>query len=377
MKVLHVLERLMHSGAECQLACSSKQWQDAGIESMIVGMADGEQPYAETLEAVGYPVFTLPSARSRRGLIALRRLLRQIKPNVVHIGVESAFDAVALVAVSCPSVRGVVRTVHSHHRYQGSLRSRRRLRSSFTRHLGVVWVSVSDEVASTELEYSKNPTRVVEGFVDVNSLVSRATFREGRRIRAELGIDPSAFVVGLIGNCGGAKNHELIAESLPGVTTPLHILHIGHPEGAPQIETAAWKRVPTRHTVHHLGARDDVPALLASCDITLLPSLYEGLSNVAIESLGAGVPLIGADTLGLQWLRSVPHARLVPHDAKRWVAAIDAAANNPIEVRTDALTAVRDRFRPERAIDEYRVIYDLAIDGRLILRKATERSPVH
>jgi len=377
VKVAHTLARLLHSGAERQFACSYELWQAAGIELTIIGMADGEHPYAGTLEAAGYPVFTLPPARSRRGLIALRRVLRQIEPDVVHIGAESAFDAVALVAVSCPSVRGVVRTVRSHFCYPGSLRFRRRIRSSFTRHLGVVWVSVSDEVASTELQYSKNPTRVVEGFVDMDYLVSRSIPEEGRRIRAELGIDPSAFVVGLIGNCGGAKNHELVAEALPAVAIPLQMLHVGHPDGARRIETAAWERVPARHRVHHLGARDDIPALLDACNMTLLPSLYEGLSNVAIESLGAGVPLIGADTLGFQWLRSVPHARLVLHDAKQWAEAIDAAANDPIEVRAEAVAAVRDRFQPKRAIDEYRAIYDLAVDGRLILRKATGRSPVY
>ncbi len=376
MKVVHTLARLLHSGAERQLAGSYELWQAVGVEPVIVGMADGEHPYAETLEAAGYPVFTIPAARSRRGLIALRRLLRQIEPDVVHIGAESAFDVVALAAVSCPSVRGVVRTVHNNFRYPRAVRFRRRVRSSVARHLGVVWVSISGEVASTELEFSKNPTRIVEGFIDVDSLVSGSIPEEGRRIRAELGIDPSAFVVGMIGNCSGVKNHELVAEALSTVAKPLRLLHIGHPDGAQRAETAAWERVPTRHAVVHLGARDDIPALLASCDISVLPSLYEGLPNVAIESLCAGVPLIGADTLGFQWLRDVPHARLVPHDAKRWATAIDAAANEPIEVRADALAAVRDRFRPKRAIDEYRAIYDLAIDGRLIFRKAAGRSSV-
>jgi glycosyltransferase involved in cell wall biosynthesis len=374
MKVVHILSNLSHSGAERQFACTYALWREAGIEPTIVGMADGEHPFAETLAAVGYPVFTLPPARTRQGMIALRRLLQQIRPEVVHIGAESAFDAVALVAISCSSVKGVVRTVHSHFRYPGWVRPRRKLRSLVTRHLGVVWVSVSNEVAATELEYSKNPTRVVEGFVDIDSLLRQATPEGGRRIHTELGIDSSAFVVGLIGNCGSPKNHELVAEALTEISEPLQLLHIGHRDHASQVEKAAWERVPARHTVHHLGARDDIPALLASCDLTLLPSLYEGLPNVAIESLCAGVPLIGADTLGFQWLRSVPHARCIPHNPKRWAEAVDAAVDSPIEVRVDALAAVRDRFRPARAVDEYRAIYEKAIDGRLVLRKATRRA---
>jgi glycosyltransferase involved in cell wall biosynthesis len=373
MKILHVLARLMPSGAERQFACSFEQWRGAGIEPVIVGMADGEHPYAATLEAAGYPVIVLPSVRSARGLIALRRTLAKVKPDIVHIGSESAADAVSLLAVSCPSVRGVVRTVHGLYRYHGALRIQRSFRNALALRLGVVWVSVSKEVAETELRLFKTPTRVVEGFVDVKSIITESTVEAGRRLRSELDIGGNAFVVGMIGNCAEVKNHELVAEALGSVVTPMHLLHIGHRANATAIETAAWEHIPTRHTVHHLGPRDDISALLAACDFTFLPSLQESLSNVAIESLCAGVPVIGADTIGLQWLASIPHARLVPHDAARWAAAIEEEFASPTEVTAEAVTEVRDRFRPERAVEEYMAIYEEAADGRLLLRRKAQR----
>lgn len=373
MKVLHILARLMPSGAERQFACSFEQWRAAGIEPVIVGMADGDHPYAATLEAAGYPVIVLPSVRSARGLIALRRTLVKVKPEIVQIGNERAADAVSLLAVSCPSVRGVVRTVHGLYRYHGALRIRRSFRNALTLRLGVVWVSVSKEVADTELRLFKTPTRVVEGFVDVESIATESTVEAGRRLRTELDIESNAFVVGMIGNCAEVKNHELVAEALGSVVTPMHLLHIGHRANATAIETAAWKHIPTRHTVHHLGPRDNISALLAACNLTFLPSLQESLSNVAIESLCAGVPVIGADTVGLQWLGPILHARLVPHDAARWAAAIDAAAQDPIEVTADAVAAIRSRFRPERAVEEYVATYEEAADGRLLLRRRARR----
>jgi L-malate glycosyltransferase len=44
--------------------------------------------------------------------------------------------------------------------------------------------------------------------------------------------------------------------------------------------------------VRFLGDRRDVPALLASMDVTVLPSSSESLSNSIIESMAAGVPVV-------------------------------------------------------------------------------------
>ncbi len=46
-----------------------------------------------------------------------------------------------------------------------------------------------------------------------------------------------------------------------------------------------------------LGRRSDVPAVLACCDIAVLPSLAEGLPNAVLEYLAAGLPVV-ATALG-------------------------------------------------------------------------------
>lgn len=43
-----------------------------------------------------------------------------------------------------------------------------------------------------------------------------------------------------------------------------------------------------------LGRRDDVPRLLACCDIAVLPSKAEGLPNAVLEYLAAGLPMVAS-----------------------------------------------------------------------------------
>ncbi|MFI7589354.1 glycosyltransferase family 4 protein [Spongisporangium articulatum] len=51
--------------------------------------------------------------------------------------------------------------------------------------------------------------------------------------------------------------------------------------------------------VELLGARDDVPDLLASADVFVLPSLWEARSLAVQEAMGAGLPIVATDVGGL------------------------------------------------------------------------------
>ncbi len=57
MRVLYVLSRLNGGGVERMLECSHGLWLDAGVDPVVVGMADGEHPYAKALTSRGYHVF--------------------------------------------------------------------------------------------------------------------------------------------------------------------------------------------------------------------------------------------------------------------------------------------------------------------------------
>jgi glycosyltransferase involved in cell wall biosynthesis len=56
--------------------------------------------------------------------------------------------------------------------------------------------------------------------------------------------------------------------------------------------------------VRLLGARDDVPRLLAASDVMILPSLAEGLPNVVLEGMAAGLPVVASAVGGIPELVS-------------------------------------------------------------------------
>jgi glycosyltransferase involved in cell wall biosynthesis len=51
--------------------------------------------------------------------------------------------------------------------------------------------------------------------------------------------------------------------------------------------------------VHWLGWRPDVPELLAASQALLLPSAWEGMPNVVLEAMAAGLPIVATDVEGV------------------------------------------------------------------------------
>jgi glycosyltransferase involved in cell wall biosynthesis len=85
--------------------------------------------------------------------------------------------------------------------------------------------------------------------------------------------------------------------------------------------TASLRRLITmsdlEDAVQLLGARRDVPELLAAADVVAVTSRWEGLGGSIIETLGAGAPIVGF---------GVPAVREVVGDAALLVEPFDVAA---------------------------------------------------
>jgi glycosyltransferase involved in cell wall biosynthesis len=78
------------------------------------------------------------------------------------------------------------------------------------------------------------------------------------------------------------------------------------------------------------GRRDDIPALLASAAVFVLPSLWEGQPLVLQEALRAGVPVVATRTGGIPDLTGDDAALLVPPgDAARLADAIRSVLGDP------------------------------------------------
>jgi glycosyltransferase involved in cell wall biosynthesis len=126
----------------------------------------------------------------------------------------------------------------------------------------------------------------------------------GHSLKKELGLDESARLIGMVGNfyVDPRKDQQTVCRALPHVFAEagdVHCIFAGAPEPGAEyklqqcIDLCRAEGIETR--VHFLGARSDIPDVLAALDIFVFSSLHEGLPLAVTEAMLAGVPLVVSD----------------------------------------------------------------------------------
>lgn len=187
---------------------------------------------------------------------------------------------------------------------------------------------------------------------------------------SEFSIPEGDFVIGCTANFRPNKGVHLLIEALRHLPedTPSHLLLIGkmdHPLLRASIDAS-----PLRQRIHLAGFRSDAPALMAACDVTVLPTLRrESFSRSVVESMAYGIPPIvsavggnpelvedGVSGLVFQQgnARDLAEKILLLRDDPRMRKEMGAAARRRIEQVFNVANTVRDTLRLYRDLADSR-----------------------
>jgi len=136
---------------------------------------------------------------------------------------------------------------------------------------------------------------------------------------------PGTLRVGMIARMNTpSKNHKLFLQAGARIVSrfpDLQFVMVGDGPLRPGLEKEAASLGIGAH-VKFLGDRKDIPALLASLDVSVLPSDSESLSNSILESMAAGVPVIASAIGGNPELLGGERGVLVKPDAETLAQAM-------------------------------------------------------
>jgi len=119
-------------------------------------------------------------------------------------------------------------------------------------------------------------------------------------MRAEFGIGERDPVMLVAARLEPQKGHKVLLHAMPEVLREFpdaKLFCVGHGVLRLELEQQSHQ-LGLQASVRFLGFRSDVADWLALCDFTILPSFYEGLPLVAVESLAAGRTMVATSVDG-------------------------------------------------------------------------------
>jgi glycosyltransferase involved in cell wall biosynthesis len=268
---------------------------------------------AENIRKMGISSQHIPFERSMIGLntirafLALVRIMRTRKYDLVHVHTPVAAFLGRLAARIADRRIKTLYTAHGLHFVQGGHRLKNifflaleKLASSWTDAL-IVMNKEDYEAAQRYGLAGRESLFFVNGVgVDVNKFRPELLSSEEKEDFKQMSGCGSDKVVGMIAEFIPRKRHiDLInaAEKILQEYNDVAFILIGDGQLLPKLKHLASAK-NYRNKIKFLGHRQDVPELLASMDILVLPSLREGLPRSLQEAMATGIPVVATDVKG-------------------------------------------------------------------------------
>jgi len=351
--IAHLVLTLDHGGLEHLVLQMAEQLQRRGLRALIVVLTDGTLVAEARRRQIETFVLEKRDGFEPQLIVRLARLFRAERVDLVHTHnfAPLIYGTLAARLTGLPTVNT---------RHGRAALSTHRLIWSLTHRV----VAVSEDARRQLVRH--NQVREDRLSVIVNGIdLSRFSGRHrADGLRAALGIAPGVPLIGTVGRLAAEKDQRTLLTAFARLREAGSPAHLAVAGGGPLgHELAALARsLAIESSVHFLGPRSDVPAILSALDVFVLPSLMEGISLTLIEAMASGLPVVTTRVGGNpEVVVDGDTGLLVPvGDAEALASAMGALLGAPEEARAMGERGRRRAeavFNGERMIDAYEEIY--------------------
>ena len=343
----------------------AKGLSQSGIKVTLLELGSGNPPdWLSTMPGVTF--YSLNSNRKLHFPLAARRLATLLREQNVDILHTHLFYAGLLgVLVKRIYKRPLVALMRHHTGVVRLLGSRIHIAAD-------KWMAEQADHLMTVSQAARRYMREVDGIrrddIEVVHLgfdfVKYAPDTVGReRIRSEFGFGGEDFVIGYVGALVPGKGHVQLIKAFSLVTEMVpnaKLLFVG---GGMLLEVEeALAELPAGKVVF-AGWRGDVSACLNAMDLFVQPSLSEAFSQVLIEAMGCGLPVVATDVGGAnEVIESGVNGILVPSDDADAIAAsvtkIHREHDQSRVMANCGMRSVRERFNVEQMVGHHIELYE-------------------
>jgi sugar transferase (PEP-CTERM/EpsH1 system associated) len=304
--VLHVIHHLVMGGLENGLVNLINSMPPERYRHAIV-CVENYNDFRLRIARADVEVIALH--RSRIGIWRMRlemlRLFRRLRPAIVHSRNMSGLDALLPARLA-----GVRTCVHGEHGWDVGDLDGSQWKPALLRRLHAPlvdrYITVSQDLArylARRVGVAQPRIRQVYNGVDTARFAPRAPGAP-RPALPDGFAGPDDILIGTVGRLQPVKDQATLLrafarlrETQPALWPRLRLAIVGGGPLEAELQALAAE-LDVGAQLWLSGARDDVPAILASFDVFVLPSLSEGISNTILEAMACGLPVLATGVGG-------------------------------------------------------------------------------
>ncbi len=347
MKILHIITRLILGGAQENtiLSCLGQAANRHDVTLAHGPIFGPEGSILNHFNTSTIKLIELPAMVRQLSPITdikcyhqCRRLIRQIKPDIVHTHSSKA-GIIARFAAHKENVPAIVHTIHGlpFHPYQSALKNRIYItaeRAAAKRCHKIV--TVADAMTAQALAQNigqPSQYQTIYSGMDIEPYLIAHTTRAATR--RKLNLTDTDIVVGTVARLAELKGHDDLLDALPPLinTNPnIKLLWVGDGYWRKRLEKRIKQLNLTKNIIlTGLVPPTQIPSLIAAMDILVHPSYREGLPRTLPQALLTAVPVIAYDVDGAPevCINNKTGLLVPPSDIPALTAAIQTLASNP------------------------------------------------
>jgi len=368
--IVHIVHRFDTGGMENGMVNLFNALPPQRFRHSVVALTDySDFRQRITAQPVGFHALHRPPGNGLGWTVRLWKLLRQLKPDLVHTRNLAALEAQFVVAAA-----GIRATVHGEHgrdvfdlygqnwKYNLLRRAAQPLVSNY--------IAVSHDLATwLRLAVRVPPRKIHQIYNGVDSV----KFHPRQGARPELlppgFADGQSVVFGSVGRMAAVKDYPMLVRAFvemvrqhPDVAAHARLVIVGEGQTR-QACQALLDQAGMAHLAWLPGERHDIAAVMRALDVFVLPSKNEGISNTILEALASGLPVVATAVGGnVELVQENVNGMLVKAgDATDMAQALLTYLKTPALIAGQGEQARRhaeQRFSMPAMAEAYAAVYD-------------------
>ena len=299
MRIGILQDSLIRCGAERQALYSMAGLRRLGCDAELIYYNNVENAYDPVREFDVQPVFMPKRGRRLTFIRQLAKYFRERDFDVVH-GFMDMPTVYAALAGRLADRRVIFGGIRVEYDGTGLVKLAHRLLNP-----GLAGWIVNSSASAQRLGevFDIRPDRihVVYNGLDVQRFEPRMSQEQARQ---KIGVGINDPIVTIVARLEPQKNHRMFLDTAAELVRRKAVARffvVGNGSLGRQLRQGASDR-GLSDTVMFLGNRPNVEEILWATDVSVLTSDYEGLSNVLLESMASGVPVVATDFAGVEEL---------------------------------------------------------------------------